>query len=147
MSLYETLIHELKIKLKKNKFNDIVTLINNQRYDESIEIIDDISMRTLIENIVIERERIGNVMEIKLNNLIWLNERLIQFDREPQLTKTKALHILKTVFINIYDLESEKYVETTKKLLRNDLRKNPERRYPLCYAKNNETLKCFLIKI
>jgi hypothetical protein len=54
----------------------------------------------------------------------------------------------KKVFINIYDLEAEIYEKrTTKKLLKRDLKKNPDRRYPLRLAKNNITLKCFLIKI
>ena len=88
-------------------------------------------------------------MEIKLNNLLWLNERLIQFGKEPQLSKTKALMLLKTkVFINIYDLAAGQYeARTTKMLLRNELRNNPERRFPLCFAKKMETVKGFIIKI
>jgi hypothetical protein len=150
-SVYEELICNLKIKLKnKNiKIKDLFSLINNEKYDEIIEIIHDETIHTLIENIVVERERIGNNIENKLNNLLWLNDRLIQFGEEPQLSKTKALNLLKKkVFINIYDLEAEKYEKrTTKKLLKRDLKKNPDRRYPLRLAKNNITLKCFLIKI
>jgi hypothetical protein len=150
-SVYEELICNVKIKLKnKNiKIKDLFSLINNEKYDEIIEIIHDETIHTLIENIVVERERIGNNIENKLNNLLWLNDRLIQFGEEPQLSKTKALNLLKKkVFINIYDLEAEKYEKrTTKKLLKRDLKKNPDRRYPLRLAKNNITLKCFLIKI
>ena len=149
-SIYESLICDLKIKLKnKNiKFNKLFNLINNQKYDEIIKIINDKTIDTLIKNIVSERETISNNMEKKLNNLLWLNERLIQFGEESQPSKTKALMLLKKVFINIYDLEAEKYeARTTKKLLRNDLRKNPERRFPLCFAKKMETVKGFIIKI
>jgi hypothetical protein len=150
-SVYEGLICDLKIKLKnKNiKFNKIFSLINNQKYDEIIEIIDDETIKPLIENIVTERETIGNNIENKLNNLLWLNDRLIQFGEEPQSTKTKALHLLKTkVFINIYDLDTEKYERrTTIQLLKKELRKKRDRRFPLCSAKENKTLRCFLIKI
>jgi len=148
-SVYEGLICDLKNKLKnKNiKFKDFFSLINNQKYDEIIEIIDDETIQRLIENIFNERERIGNNMETKLNNLLWLNDRLIQFDEEPQSSKTKALDLLKTkVFINIYDLEAEKYERrTTKQLLKKELRKKCDRRIPLCNAKKNITLRCFLI--
>jgi hypothetical protein len=148
-SVYENLICDLKIKLKnKNiKFNKVVNLINNQKYDEIIIIINDETIHTLIQNIETERIRIGNSMEKKLNNLVWLNERLIQFGEEPQPSKTKALKLLKkTVFINIYDLEAEKYEKrTTCLLLKKELRKIPEKRFPLYIAKENITLKCFLI--
>jgi len=150
-SVYEGLICDLKIKLKnKNiKFNKFFSLINNEKYDEIIEIIDDETIQTLIENIVAEREKIGNNMENKLNNLLWLNDRLIQFGEEPQSSKTKALKLLKTkVFINIYDLEAEKYERrTTIQLLKKELRKKRGRRFPLCSAKKNKTLRCFLIKL
>jgi hypothetical protein len=150
-SVYERLISDLKIKLKnKNiKFNDIFSLINNQKYDKIIEIIYDETIQKLIENIIDEREKIGNDMETKLNNLIWVNERLIQFGEKPQTSKTKALKLLKTkVFINIYDLEAENYEKrTTKQLLKKVLRKKHDRRFPLCSAKKNDTLKCFLIKL
>lgn len=147
-SVYEGLIFDLKIKLKnKNiKFNKIFSLINNQKYDE---IIEDDTIKNLIENIVTERETIGNNIENKLNNLLWLNDRLIQFGEEPQSTKTKALHLLKTkVFINIYDLDAEKYERrTTMQLLKKELRIKRDRRFPLCSAKANQTLRCFLVKL
>lgn len=150
-TIYEGLTNELKFKLglKNIKFYKIFRLINNQKYEEIIEIIDDENIQTLINNIVTEREKIGNELEKKLNDLIWLNARLVQFGEEQQLSKTQALKLLKTkVFINIYDLDSELYEKRkTKKLLKTQLRKNPETRYPLHCAKENETLKCFLIKI
>lgn len=150
-SVYEGLICDLKNKLKnKNiKFKDLFSLINNQKYNEIIEIIHDETIHILIDNIVSEREKISNNLETKLNNLLWLNEILIQFGEEPQSSKTKALHVLKTkVFINIYDLEAEKYERiTTKQLLKKELRKRCDRRFPLCGAKENITLRCFLIKL
>ena len=133
-SIYEGLICDLKIKLqnKNIKFKVLFRLINNQNYDKIREILkDDKTSQTLIDNIVSERETIGNNMENKLNNLLWLNDRLIQFGEEPQPSKTKAQKLLKTkVFINIYDLEAEKYERrTTKELLRKELRKKPDRRF------------------
>ena len=149
--VYEGLICDVKIKLKNKNinFNKIFSLINNEKYDKIIEIINDEKIQRLIENIIDEREKIGNNMEKKLNNLLWLNERLIQFGEDPQSSKTKALKLLKTkVFINIYDLEAETYEKrTTKQMLKKELRKTPDRRFPLCSAKENITLKCFLIKL
>ena len=74
-TLYESLILELKSKLKnKNiKFNDLFSLINNQKYNENFIIIYDNDIHTLIENIIIEREKIGINMERKLNDFLWLN--------------------------------------------------------------------------
>ena len=79
MSVYEDLICDLKNKLKnKNiKFKYLFRLINNEEYDEIIEITDDETIHGVIENIIVERETIGKNMENKLNNLLWLNERLI----------------------------------------------------------------------
>jgi hypothetical protein len=153
-SIYEGLICDLKIKLiklkKKNiKFNEIFSLINNEKFVELNTIIDDEPIQRLIKNIVAERETIGNNIEIKLNNLLWLNDRLIQFGEEPQTSKTKALNLLKTkVFINIYDLAAEKYEKrTTQQLLRKELRNKCGRRFPLHSARENISLKCFLIKL
>jgi hypothetical protein len=150
MTTYENLVNDLKIRLKnKNiKFKNIFQLINNQEYDKIIEIIKEDSITNLIEDINNERIRIGNSMETKLNNLIWLNERLIQFNIESQTSINKALILLKKVFINIYDLESEQYDKrTTKQLLRKELMKRRDRIFPLNYAKGNRTLRCFLIRI
>jgi len=150
-SIYEGLICELKKKLKNKNINfkKIFSLINNNKYDTIIEIIHDNTIQTLIENIVDERKKIGNNMEKKLNDLLWLNDILIIFGEEPQSSKTKALKLLKTkVFINIYALEAENYARrTTKKLLREELIKNPDLRYPLYLAKKNTMLRCFLIKL
>ena len=149
-TLYENYINELKSKLylKRIKFKQIFKLINNKEYDKIIEIIDDENIQTLIDDIVSEQKKIANDIEKKLNNLIWLNERLIQFGEEQQPTKTKAVKLLKRkVFINIYHLNSENYEKrTTSELLRKELRKKPESNFPLLLAKENETLKYFLIK-
>ena len=61
-TIYEGLTNELKLqlKLKKIGFNKIVKLINNRKYDEIVEIIDDENIQTLIDAIVTEREKIGN---------------------------------------------------------------------------------------
>jgi hypothetical protein len=117
---YEKLINKIKLKLKnKNiKFNDIFNLINNEKYDEIIEKINDDTILNLINDMINERERIGHNIELKLNNLLWLNERLIQFGEEPQISKTKALQVLRTkVFINIYDLEADLYEKRTTRAL------------------------------
>lgn len=148
--VYDDLIGELRTKLKRKhiRFVTIVNLINSKRYDKIIEIVDDETIHVLIEKIVAERERIGNAMEKKLNDLFWLNERLVQFGEEPQPSKTQALKVLKKkVFINIYDLESEIYERrTTKRGLKAQLRNYPETRYLLQDAKEHSTLQCFLIK-
>jgi hypothetical protein len=109
---YEKLINKIKLKLKpKNiNFNEIFNLINNKKYDEIIEKINNDTIHDLINNMINERERIGRNIELKLNNLLWLNDKLIQFGEEPQISKTKALHVLRTkVFINIYDLDADLY--------------------------------------
>jgi hypothetical protein len=46
-SIHEGLIRDLKIKLKNIKFNKIFSLINNEKYDENIEIIDDETIQRL----------------------------------------------------------------------------------------------------
>ena len=81
--------------------------------------------------------------------LLWFNDILIIFGEEPQPTITKALKLLKSkVFINIYDLEAEKYNrKTSKKILIKELKNKPERRFPLNIANNKIFLKCFLIKL
>ncbi len=102
-SVYENLICDLKIKLKnKNiKFKDLFSLINNQKYDKIIEIIDDESIQILIKNIVAERKTIGNNMENKLNNLLWLNDRLIQFGEVPTI-KNKSTKFIENKSIYKY---------------------------------------------
>lgn len=139
----DKIIHNLIINQEYNKIFDITDdereaiLINDKEYN---------AIHVLITKIIAERENIGDTMEKKLNDLLWLNERLVQFGEQPQLSKTKALKVLKRkVFINIYDLAAEKYERrTTKQNLIAQLRNYPEKRYPLQIAKKHITLECFL---
>jgi hypothetical protein len=147
---YNNLITDLKQKLSTlgYKHKDIFKIINNMDYDQMNVVLKNTFVIYLIECIVLEREKIGDRLEHKLNDLSWLNDRLINFNLEPQETKTKALNLLKDININIYDLEAEQYEAKTDYIsLRKDLRKYPERRYSLINAKENITLKCFLKKI
>ena len=148
-SVYYDLIDELRSKLKKKNidFVTMVNLINSQAYDKIIELVRDETIFTLIENIITERERIGNAMEKNLNDLLWLNEKLVIFGEEPQPSITKARRLLKAkVFINIYDLIAEKYeMRTTRQKLIEQLRKHPEKRFPLQQAKKYKLLKNFLV--
>ena len=91
----------------------------------------------LIEKIVNEIEENSKKLHEIFVSLIYLNELLIIFGEEPQVSKKKAKKILKTkVFINIFDLLEGKYEKrTTKKLLIQDMIDNPERIFPLKFAK------------
>ena len=139
VSVYYDLIDELreKLKYKHINFNAIINLINCQEYED---------IHILIAKIVAERENICKNMEKNLNDLVWLNEKLVLFGEEPQPSKTKARRLLKTkVFINIYDLAAEKYeMRTTKQKLIEQLRNYPEKRFPLWLAKKHRLLTSFL---
>ena len=138
-SPYYDLIDELKVKLKSKHipFNAIINLINCQDYED---------IHVLIAKIVEERDNIGKTMEKNLNDLVWLNEKLVIFGEEPQPSITKARRLFKKkVFINIYDLIAEKYEKrTTKQKLMEELRDYPERRFPLEIAKKYKVLTSFL---
>ena len=138
-SPYYDLIDELKVKLKSKHipFNAIMNLINSQEYED---------IHVLIAKIVEERDNIGKTMEKNLNDLAWLNEKLVLFGEEPQPSITKARRLLKAkVFINIYDLAAKRYEKrTTWSKLTEQLRDYPELRYPLQIAKKYKALKCFL---
>uniref|UniRef100_A0A6C0D325 Uncharacterized protein n=1 Tax=viral metagenome TaxID=1070528 RepID=A0A6C0D325_9ZZZZ len=138
-SPYYDLIDELKVKLKSKHipFNVIMNLINCQDYED---------IHVLIAKIVEERDHIGKTMEKNLNDLLWLNDKLVLFGEQPQPSITKARRLLKAkVFINIYDLVAEKYeMRTTRSKLAEQLRDYPERRFPLEIAKKYKALKCFL---
>ena len=138
-STYYDLIDELREKLKNKhiNFNAIINLINSQEYED---------IHVLIAKIVAERENICKTMEKNLNDLLWLNEKLVLFGEQPQPSITKALKVLKTkVFINIYDLAAEKYeMRTTQQKLIEQLRNYPEKRFPLCLAKKHKLLTSFL---
>ena len=151
---YKTCITNLKNELSTYGYSHkeiftIFRIINNNDYKNMDEFIkNDAFIMNLINCIICEREKIGVSLEHKLNDLLWLNERLIQFDKLPQQSKTQALKLLQDIHINIYDLDAGFYEKQTDyKSLRKDLRKNPYRRYPLVDAKQNVTLKCFLKRI
>ena len=138
-SPYYDLIDELKVKLKSKHipFNPIMNLINSQEYED---------IHVLIAKIVEEQDHIGKTMEQNLNDLVWLNDKLVIFGEEPQPSITKARRLLKAkVFINIYDLAAKRYEKrTTKQKLMEQLRDYPELRYPLHIAKKYRVLTCFL---
>ena len=138
-STYYDLIDELRSKLKSKHipFNAIINLINCKEYED---------IHVLITKIVEERDNIGKTMEQNLNDLLWLNDKLVIFGEEPQPSITKARRLLKAkVFINIYDLAAKKYEKrTTRSKLTEQLRDYPELRYPLHMAKKYRVLTCFL---
>jgi hypothetical protein len=138
-STYYDLIDELKVKLKSKHipFNPIMNLINSQDYED---------IHVLITKIVEERENIGKTMEKNLNNLLWLNEKLMLIGEQPQPSITKARRLLKAkLVINIYDLIAGKIEKrTTFSKLTEELRDYSERRFPLQIAKKYRALKFFL---
>ncbi len=153
MSRYDELIASLKNECRKKrvKYKNIIKTLNKFEYDEIIqiiEIINDERIGDIIQDIIAERQDIARIARDIYNKLTLLNELLEIFGEEPQPSLTKARKLFKTkIFINIYDLCYGMYNKrTTKKLLRKDLRKNPERRFSLKLAKERE-FKCFLIGI
>jgi hypothetical protein len=88
----DKIIHNLIINQEYNKIFDInddereAILRNDKEYD---------AIHILIAKIVETREKIGEAMENKLNDLLWLNERLVQFGEQPQPSKNQALKMLK----------------------------------------------------
>ena len=147
MSRYDELIASLKNECRKKRvsYKDIIKKLNRFEYDE---IINDERIGDIIQDIIAEREDIARIARDIYNNLTFLNELLEIFGEEPQTSLTKARKLFKTkIFINIYDLCNGMYNKrTTKELLRKDLQKKPERRFPLQSAKR-EGFKCFLIGI
>ena len=147
MSRYDELIVSLKNECRKKRvsYRDIIKKLNRFEYDE---IINDERIGDIIQDIIAEREDIARIARDIYNKLTFLNELLEIFGEEPQTSLTKARKLFKTkIFINIYDLCDGMYNKrTTKELLRKDLRKNPERRFPLKLAKGTR-FKCFLIGI
>jgi hypothetical protein len=147
MSRYDELIVSLKNECRKKRvsYRDIIKKLNRFEYDE---IINDERIGDIIQDIIAEREDIARIARDIYNKLTLLNELLEIFGEEPQTSLTKARKLFKTkIFINIYDLCYGMYNKrTTKELLRKDLQKKPERRFPLQSAKR-EGFKCFLIGI
>ena len=140
-SIYEGLTNELKIKceLKGIKFTkkNLRLIINKDTTKKNKNIKKMLDDDELIEKIVNEIEENSKKLHEIFVSLIYLNELLIIFGEEPQVSKKKAKKILKTkVFINIFDLLEGKYEKrTTKKILIQDMIDNPERIFPLKFAK------------
>ena len=151
-TVYEGLINELKLNfsLKGIKFTTInfKLIMNKEITEKNKNIKKKLDDELLIEKILNELVVISIKLSSMLSTLKGLNELLIIFKEEPQPSKTKARKLLKEkVVINIFDLVAEKYEKrTTRELLQKELRNCPDRRYPLLSAKENKTLKCFLIK-
>jgi len=151
---YEFLVNELKTELKirgfgKKRVKKFFGLINRRAYHRLRDIINEYVINNLIDNIVNEQEIIASNMANILNNIDLLNDLLIIFNEDPQLSLTKARKELKKkVFINIFDLVANRYDRrTTKLLLIRDVRTNPDRLFPLERAERYPVLKCFLCKI
>jgi len=148
---YENLVGAVKVKLlaKRLGFKRIFKMANKKEFDK-IDILtkNDNDIRILIKDIEFEQNEIGKNLDSKLNDLLWLNEQLVRFGEQSQVSKNKALKILQTkVFINIYDLNGGRYEKrTTKQLLIKDMNKNCDRIFPLAVAKKHFTLKCYLRK-
>lgn len=141
---YSQSVNNLKqlLRKKKIKYRTIFKLINNGG------LIIDTDVKILADIVIYERELILNSFESELNNLSLLNKRLIQFNREPQLSIKGAKKILSTICINIYDLLANKIDKETDYLsLRADIRKNPDRRFPLKLAKKYINIACFLKRL
>jgi len=145
---YISLMHELKTNINNHKkFHEIVDLIRTDQYEKIKSIVND-TLLGLVQTIINEIHAVGERLEQKLNSLIWLNEILLKFGEEAQSSITQAKKVLKTIHINIFDLEKEQIEKrTTKTLLRKELRKKPERRFPLIFAKEHESLRHFLITL
>ncbi len=135
----QNIIKDIKI------VNFIKMLINKKKYDKFIKITNDTNINNLIIQIVNERQKILDILEKKLNDLEWLNKRLVQFEKKEENTLNKARKSLETININIYDLGDDAINKQTDiKTLINELRKNPLRRFSLHLAKKYITIKCFL---
>lgn len=141
---YSQSVDNLKqlLRKKKIKYRTIFKLINNGG------LIIDTDVKILADIVIYERELIFNSFESELDNLSLLNKRLIQFNRESQPSIKGAKKILSTICINIYDLLANKIDKETDYLsLRADIRKNPDRRFPLKLAKKYVNIACFLKRL
>lgn len=120
----------------------IFKLINN---DGPIE---DKEIKILSDAVISARALLLSNFESELDNLSLLNNRLIQFNREPQPSINKARKELSKIYINIYDLiECRVDKETNYPSLRKDLNKNLDRRVPLKLAKKYINISCFLKRL
>ena len=154
VTIYEGLINELKIKceLKGIKFTkkNFKKIINEKITDKNINTKKRLDDNELIEKIVNEIEKIAKkLQEILAADLKGLNELLIIFGEDPQPSLTKAKKLLKTIFINIHDLVSQKYEKRRETIeeLQQDIKNNPDRIFPLRFAKSSKKAKNFLQNI
>ena len=161
MSCYFELINYLRSKLKGKiaysrvykllnlsecEFDKIEELLNSSKIEINEDDLMDIIFTIYL--ILDEMNKIAIRMEARLNNFPWLNETLGHFNIDPQPSITQAKKKLKEININIYDLDDGRYdKQTDYKLLRSQLRRFPEWRFPLELAKNTPTFKLFLKKI
>jgi len=149
-TIYEGLINELKKKfeLKNIKFTtkNFKKIMNKDITRKNKNIKQMLDEDELIEKILNELVLIATKLSLMLLNLKGLNELLIIFKEEPQPSKTKARKLLKEmVVINIFDLVEEKYEKrTTYGKLKEDMKNNPERVFPLWFAKTFKGLQFFL---
>ena len=100
--------------------------------------------QALLERIQVEQDRVDTAIAAGLIDLPTLNHWLVGLGHEAMETVTKARRMLKTVYINIYDLVDENYAAELP--TRNALRKYTAKKqlyYPLQAAKSS-TVKVFL---
>jgi hypothetical protein len=117
-------------KRRLKKYNLICRLKNNPSYFKICDII---------HNIKEERKQIAK--RLASYDLPTLNNSLIKLGEELCPSITQARKKLKTIYINIYDYDAGEYDKRTDlTLLRLDLNKNEDRKYPLYVAKSDREL-------
>jgi hypothetical protein len=146
------LIYNVKDYIRQDYLRSInipLKLIKNNQLDDIINILNNDDIILIVNNIFAEIDRICFSLRDKLNDAIWLNDALIKLDKEPQSTRSKAIKILRTVNINIFDFEAGLFhKQTTYKKLKEDIKKNPHHRcFPLELAKTDMILGRLLKKI
>jgi hypothetical protein len=123
---YTQAVDNLKqlLRQKRIKYTKIFKLINNCLP------IADADVKKLADIVISKRELILTNFETELDNLSLLNQRLIQFNREPQLSKNKARKELTKICINIYDLLANRIDKEVDYLsLKQDIKKHPDRKF------------------
>jgi len=152
---YKEYVVELKklLLVKRISFKKIFKLIKFdnelmiEEYEKTNEVISD-DIKKIMNYILDKSDKICSIMEQNLNDLSWLNRALVNFKEEPQISITKATKLLKTHYINIFDLVQNLFdKETDLKSLRKNIRNHPNLRFKLEIAKNYKLLKFFLIKL
>jgi hypothetical protein len=154
------LLRQKKIKYKSHcvgvAYGTVATVPNRSLWNEKSHFklinnegpIEDKEIQILSDIVISERKLLLSNFESELDNLSLLNNRLIQFTREPQPSITKARKELSKIYINIYDLIACRVdKETNYPSLRKDLNKNLDRIFPLKLAKKYVNIACFLKKL